>query len=120
MLTSTKKLVKAIRFIPLIIKTPLVKIGYSLFSESLFTTTFSNLGVVTLPEKYKKYIKSMDFVLGTALKNRVALSMVSYNNVSTLSIAKQTLDPSFEDKFYDLLSSFGLDVLVEGSVIYEN
>lgn len=120
MLRTAKKLVKSINFIPLIIKSPLVKLVYSFLSESLFTTTFSNLGLVTLPEKYKKYIKSMDFVLGTAIKNRVSLSMVSYNNISTLSIAKQTLDPSFEDRLYELLSSFGLSVLVEGSVIYES
>lgn len=120
MISSTKNLVTSTKFIPLIIKKPIVQLIYSFLSEPLFTTTFSNLGVIKMPSGYEKYIDSIDFVLGTLSHNRIALSAASYNNVTVLTITKNTIDPSFEERLYQLLEKDGLVVRVEGSEICEN
>ena len=45
--------------------------------------------------------------------------MVTINDVACFSIAKMTIDPSFEEKMYDLLCKEGIPVSVEGSELYE-
>ena len=52
--------------------------------------------------------------------NRAACSMVTVNNVATFSSAKATIDPSFEEKIYSLLTENGLTFSVSGSEIYGN
>ena len=120
MVTSANKLVRSITLIPLFIKLPIAKQLYGFLGDQAFTSTLSNLGVVDMPEEYKKYILSMDFVLGTAPNNRVISGVVTYNDVTTISLSKMTKDPTFEEKFYELLLSDGLEVTVEGSGVYEN
>lgn len=120
MLTSTEKLVNSIKFIPLIVKHPVAKTLYGFLGDKAFSNTLSNLGVITMPNEYLSEIESMDFVLGTAVSNRVSTAMITINDVTTFSITKKTLDPSFEEKVYSLLTADGITVDVEGSDIYEN
>ena len=120
MLTSTEKLINSIRFIPLIIKTPIAKLMHGVLGDLAFSNTLSNLGVIEMPKEYLNEIESMDFVLGTAVVNRAGCGLITCNGVTTLSITKRTIDPSFEEKLYELLTKHGIDVEVEGSDIYEN
>ena len=120
MLYSTKKLIKNIRFIPLIIKQPIAKIISGLLGDKAFTSTLSNIGVVDFPEEYKEHLKDVEFTLNTSTIARASCGVASFNNVTTISITKITIDPSFEDKMYSLLSKEGLDILVEGSELYDS
>lgn len=120
MVSSTKKTISSLRLIPLIIKRPITKLIYRFFSDDIFTTILSNLGVVNMPQEILPFIKSMDFVLSTSFYNRASCSAITINNITTFSIAKHTLDPSFEEEMYRLLLNDGLAVLVEGSDIYED
>ncbi len=119
MLTSTERMVRALRYIPLFIKAPVARIVYGFLGDGIFSNTLSNLGVVTLPAELSGKVKSMDFVLGTALTNRAGCSMVTYGGVATLSISKNTSDPSFEESMYRLLKSDGVGVKARGSMVYE-
>lgn len=120
MVTSANKLVNSIKLIPLFIKLPIAKKLYGFLGDQAFTSTLSNIGVVNMPDGYKDYILSMDFILGTAPNNRAICGLVTYNNVTTLSVSKMTKDPAFEEKLYELFINEGLAVEVEGSAIYEN
>lgn len=120
MITSAKNIVSSVRYIPLVVKQPAVKLVYGFLDDNLFTNTLSNLGVVKMPESVSKHIESMDFVLGTATINRAKCSLVTFNDTATFSIAKLTVDPSFEEKMYDLLCMEGIEVRVEGSDLYAN
>lgn len=119
MVTSINKLVNSIKFIPLFIKQPIAKRIYGFLGDQAFTSTLSNMGVIDMPEEYKKYILSMDFILGTCPNNRAICGLITYNNVTTLSISKMTKDPTFEEKMYELLLKDNLIVEVEGSMVYE-
>ena len=85
-----------------------------------FSNTLSNLGVINLPEDLANEVESMDFVLGTAITNRAGCSVVTVKNITTFSISKMTADPTFEEKIYELLKQEKIDVIVEGSGLYEN
>ena len=120
MITSTQKLINSIRLIPLIIKLPVAKIMYGAVGDNAFTNTLSNLGVVKFPDSYSNEIESMDFILGTSDKNRVSSGLISVNGVTTLTVTKKTVDPSYEETLYNILLSEGVDFTVEGSDVYES
>ncbi|NLV49543.1 MAG: hypothetical protein GXY20_02470 [Clostridiales bacterium] len=118
MVTATKNLVKYLKFIPLFIKQPIAAIIYSKLADDVFTSTISNLGVVVIPDEMKPYVKKLDFVLGTGVKMRATCSMVTAGSVTTLSIAKQTYDRSFETQMRRLLIEHGLEPVLSGSEEY--
>lgn len=120
MITAAVNLVSSIRLIPLVIKQPIAKMVYGFLGETLYTTTLSNLGVVSMPAALSEHIECMDFCLGAQETNRLACTIVTFGNVATFSISKMTADPTFEEKMYKFLTDDGIDVEVEGSEFYAN
>lgn len=118
MITAAVNLVSSIRLLPLAIKQPIAKMVYGLLGEKIYTTTFSNIGVVRLPEEMMEHVDSMDFCLGAQVTNRLACAAVTCGNVATFSISKMTADPAFEEKLYQLLTNDGIETEVEGSEYY--
>ncbi len=119
-LASTVKMVETVKYIPLAIKQPAARVGYGFLGDTVFTSILSNLGVVKMPPSAAAYIESMDAVIGTAITHRARCTVLTFHNTATFSITKATLDPTFEEKMYELLCSDGIAVTVEGSEIYEN
>ncbi len=119
MVTATEKLVGMIRYLPLLVKTPVARIVYGFLGDNLFTSTLSNLGVVNLPAEMSECIDGMDFVLGTFSINRAGCGLITVNGTTNLSITKMTSDPSFEEALYKVFTEDGIDVSVEGSPLYE-
>ena len=118
MITAAVNLVSSIRLLPLAIKQPIAKMVYGLLGEKIYTTTFSNIGVVRLPEEMMEHVDSMDFCLGAQVTNRLVCAAVTCGNVATFSISKMTADPAFEEKLYQLLTNDGIETEVEGSEYY--
>ena len=118
MITAAVNIVSSIRIIPLAIKQPIAKMVYGILGEKIYTTTFSNLGVVTFPEEFMEHIDSMDFCLGAQVTNRLACTAITCAGIATFSISKMTLDPAFEEKMYQLLLADGIETTVEGSDYY--
>ena len=113
------KLVKSISVIPLFVKRPITKFIYRYFGDKGSTTVLSNLGKIELPLKMMKYVEKADFVLGTTLANRLLFSVVTINNIVTLTISKFTTNTSVENNLYSLLKEYDLIVQVHGSDKYE-
>lgn len=114
MVKATNLLTNAIRFIPLFLKAPVVRMVYGFLGDRIFCSTLSNLGVVSLPPEISERVDSFDFVLGAGT-NRASCSVVTFGNTATLSVTKNTIDPSFEEALYELLYRDGLTPVVEGS-----
>lgn len=120
MMNATRGMVSSVRYLPLFLKEPIVRLVHFFLGDRLFSSTLSNLGLVQMPADLGSHIESMDFVLGPGLINRVQCALITFGNVATLSITKVTADPSFEEELFRLLSADGLEVQVEGSCLYEN
>ncbi len=120
MLTATVRLVETLKYIPLVLKQPVAKLVYGFLGDNIFTCTFSNLGVITMPKAWTEAIDSMDFVLGTAITNRASCSLVTFENTAIFSITKTTADPTFEEHLHQLLLSDGVAIHVEGSELFED
>ena len=119
MVAGTDKLVNSIKFIPLSIKNPVAKIIYGFLGEKVFTTTISNLGIVTMPKGFAEHIKDMEFTLGASKTNKALCAVITYNGITTITVTKNTASPIFEEKMCALLEKEGLAPTVEGSPLYE-
>lgn len=117
---ATQRWVDVLRYIPLIIKEPVVRLVYGYLGDRTYSSTLSNMGLVKNPPEMADNIISMDAILSTVLTNRASCAMVTVNDISTLSIVKSTTDPTFEESLYDLFVEDGITVTVEGSEQYEN
>ena len=109
---------RSVRFIPLAIKGPIVKIVYGFLGDNRFTNTLSNLGRIDMPAEYAAYISGFDFVLGTCVVSRASCALCSYGNNTVLSISKNTRDPSFEERLRALSEELGLEVQTKESPLY--
>lgn len=114
-LSYSTRLVRALRFIPLVIKKPCAQLVYGFLGERAFATTLSNLGVVTLPEAMAPHVRRMDFVLGTASVNRASCAMVTCGKSAVLSVTLQTAAEAFEDAVAEELYALGLALEITGS-----
>lgn len=114
-MTLSRKLVRYLRFIPLIVKRPIAYLIYGRLSDGVFTTTISNLGAITLPKEMQPFVEKFDFVLGPPIKNRAVCSLCSYGDRAVLTVVKNTALPVFEDTLYIALRDLGLAPYVEGT-----
>lgn len=119
MVAGANKLVNSIKLIPLAIKNPVAKTIYGFLGEKVFTTTMSNLGVVTMPKGFAEHIEDMEFTLGASKTNKASCTAISYGNKTTITITKNTVSPAFEERMHALLKKEGLNPAVEGSPLYE-
>lgn len=119
-MTYTNRLVKSIKCIPLFIKRPIALIVYGYLGDKVITTVLSNLGNINIPDDMKRNIEKMDFSLGTGITNKVLFSMLTCNNILTLSITKFTRNKSVENSLYNILEHNNIKVKVYGSDEYEN
>ena len=117
---STKNLVHKIRFIPLAVKRPIAKQIYGFLGERAYTSTLSNLGVISFAPELTEHIESLDFVLGPNNINRTSVTLITFENVTTLSITKSTNDPALEESLLALLEADQIPVEIEGSELYES
>ena len=119
MVAATNKLVNSIKLIPIVIKSPVAKLIYGFLGEKIFTSTLSNLGVVTMPRGFAEHIKDMEFTLGPSKTNKALCSAITYGDTTVFTITKNTVSPVFEEKMCSLLAREGLNPTVEGSPNYE-
>ena len=114
------KLVNSLRLIPLFIKRPIANFIYRYFGDRASTTVLSNIGRVDLSSELASNIIKADFCLGTTLTNKVLFSVITVNNILTLTITKFTTNTSIENNLYNLLKDYNLIINVHGSDKYEN
>ena len=119
-MSTTVKLVQSVKYIPLNIKKPVVRLVYGFLGDKVNTSFLSNLGVIRLPEDMGEYVEKFDFVLGPSDICRASCALVTFKDVSVLSITKITADVCFEEKLLQLLQKDGLEVDVKGSDVYES
>ena len=118
MMSTTIKLVQSLKFVPLLIKKPVATMVYGFLGDKIFSNYLSNLGVMKVPDEMNEYVEKYDFILGPSNVCRASCGLITFNNRSVFSITKTTVDPSYEEKLYELLTADGIDIDVTGSAVY--
>ena len=114
-LKLSRRLVRWLRFVPLVVKRPIAYLIYGTLSDTVFTTTFSNLGPVPAPSDMAAHIDKFDFVLGAPIRNRACCSLCSFQDRAVLTVTKNTPLPLFEDSLYRHFVESGLEPYMEGT-----
>lgn len=102
-----------LRLVPLFIKELVLKIGYSTWGDKLNTMTFSNIGVVKLPKSMEPHVRKFIFTNGASKTSPVNVGGISYRDRMQITFAGAIRERDLQREFYRLLSSFGLEVLIE-------
>ncbi|HZJ78812.1 MAG TPA: hypothetical protein VFD52_08450 [Clostridia bacterium] len=102
-----------VRFMPNIIKTRVLNIGYNYFGENKFTIAMSNLGIVKMPESAMKYIDRFEVLLGECPKKNLSVSLVSDGKLMNISFTSKTKKTEIQRLFFTTLTKIGARVRVE-------
>ncbi|MEG0741718.1 MAG: hypothetical protein RSB91_00580 [Clostridia bacterium] len=111
----SRRLVRLLRFVPLVIKRPIAYLIYGFMSDGVFSSVFSNVGAIQTPPEMVPLIDKFDAILGPPILNRAVFSLCSYGDKAVLTITKNTRQPDVEEALYRLLCAEGLVLYVEGS-----
>lgn len=101
-----------LRIQPLFIKDIALRIGYDRLGDKLHTISFSNLGVIEIPEGMKKYIKEIFLLQGVSESAKCNISSCTCGDNVNISFARLFVENDFEREFFRTLSSLGLDIEV--------
>lgn len=104
-----------LRAVPLLIKTPVLKMMYALTGERFFTTTLSNLGDLRLPEEMLRHVERADFILGPSKQNKTACGVISAGGLTSISFSRTVQESDTERAFFSSLVKMGLHVTVESN-----
>lgn len=101
------------RMIPRGLKYTAFKIGYAFFGESNSSITFTNLGIVNLPEVMHPYISKMDCYLSPRSGSPYNCAMITYKDQVALNFSrynhKSELEELFYERLHQIMSSFELN-----------
>ncbi len=97
-----------IKLIPLPIKYVLFRIGYSIFGRIPTTMTFSNFGIVTVPDTMSEQIDHFSFYMGSGAKHAIAMN--SYKGKTSIVFSRAIIDTDLEKTFFSFLTEKGLEV----------
>lgn len=94
-----------LRLAPLGLKDPVMQLANQL-AEKDVTAILSNLGIITMPVEYERYILRFGVFISTP---KVQLSMCSYQDDMVLSFASAFQEQNIERNFFRILNNFGIE-----------
>jgi hypothetical protein len=99
------------RITPLFIKDIVLRaIHHSAQKNS--TAQISNIGVLQMPEKAKKYIKTIDAVLSTS---KIQMVLGSYEGVLTITISSKFINTNIQKNFFKIIANMGMDIEIKSN-----
>ena len=104
-----------LRIVPLFIKNIVMKLVFNAVGEKKTCFSFSNLGVVNVPEEFSAYVKRLDFVLGNQASAPYNTSAITYGGKIYLNVIRNIANPVLERELYKVLRELGIPHTVESN-----
>lgn len=104
-----------VRLVPLFIKKPILRSFFNRQGDAYISATFSNMGVITVPDEMKVYLKRIDFLLGQQYNPIPACACLSYNGSTVINFSRTYREPDIEREFFTLLIKHGIPVSIESN-----
>ena len=102
-----------IRIIPLFIKKIFMKIGYKILGKNANTMSFSNLGLVNLPNDCTKFIERLEFANGASKSSPINCTAISYNNSCVITFTSCIIERNFQLFVIKSLINDDVELVVE-------
>lgn len=104
-----------LRIIPLAIKDVALKIANSIVDRS-YTSTLSNVGIVSMPEELKPFISSFDIFVSTS---KLQACVCSFENKLRISFTSAFVSTEIQRRFFKTLTDMGVPVTIESNIVHE-
>jgi NRPS condensation-like uncharacterized protein len=101
-----------LRFIPLFIKDILLRNIGKIISDKGSTTSFSNLGIVSVKNEIKEYIDKVDMISYTDSSLPLKVGMCSFNDTLSITFSSTINDTEVEKIFFTTLVERGIKVKI--------
>lgn len=104
-----------LKAMPLFIKNIAMKAVFDMVGERKSCLCMSNLGLVTLPDEMREYVKRMDFIIGVPSASAYNCALLSYDGTMYINLVRNIVEPELEMHFYKVLRQLGVHVKVESN-----
>jgi hypothetical protein len=86
-----------------------------MYGGILNTLTMSNIGIVELPQSMAEHVQDFEFNLSNDINCAYGIGVITFNNIMTISMIRETRDTVFSMQFFRNLVKLGLEVEVESN-----
>ncbi len=104
-----------VRAIPLGIKNIAMYAAFKMYGETLVSSTFSNLGKVTLPPEMEPYVERVQFMLGRFMSGMPSAAATSYKENMYITWTSGKREKDVERIFFTSLVKMGIPVKIESN-----
>ncbi len=106
-----------IRAVPRFVKNMAMRSIYNT-SKRANTSTITNLGLVTVDEKYKAFVDRFHVVLSMSEGQNIKGSVISYKNTLVFTFSSSIRETFVQKEFFRQMVRDGIDVTVETNGVY--
>jgi len=104
-----------LRLVPLFIKNIVMKMVFNSVGEKKSCLSFSNLGVISLPENMEQHIERVDFILGPQAQAPYNCSAYTYRNTLNITFTRDIKEAKLESYFFRELQALGVEATVQSN-----
>jgi len=97
-----------LRATPLFMKNLVMKMVFNAVGERKACFSFSNLGAVTVPEEFARFVKRMDFVIGVQSQSPYNIGAITYDSRLYINLIRNIEQPILERELYAVLKELGI------------
>lgn len=101
------------RCIPLFIKSTVVKLVYRILGSGVNTLSYSNLGVVNVPQEMYEYIDRLEFLNDASKYTPINVGSVSFGKHFVLSFTSDIIERKLQRTVINMLKNDGINLVVE-------
>ena len=102
-----------IRCLPLFIKNIGLSYIYNFYGDNQYTTNFSNLGQVIIPEPLSDYITGFDLLPPPNPKYKISCTAISFQDRLSITFGKLMEESDIERLFFTKITKMGINVKIE-------
>ena len=104
-----------IKVVPLFLKDFIMKLVFLSVGERKSLFSFSNLGLVSVPEEYSRRVVRMDFILGAQSSAPYNVSALTYGGKMYFNVTRNCKEPAYEGEIYRVFRELGIPHTIESN-----
>ena len=108
-----------VKIIPLFLKKPLVRIGYTEIRKYT-TATFSNIGRIGIIGKYKDFIDYFAILIAPEPVEKIKCSSCTFENKMVFTFTSILQNNQIEKRFYEFLKEKGIKIELESNGVLDD
>lgn len=102
-----------VRFMPIALKTQILKFAFKYVGQAKFTSSMTNLGIAKMPREMKEHVDRVEALLGGTPSKRISCAMISDGDTLTISFTGDNKNVNVQRDFFRFIAEQGARVRVE-------